>query len=454
MSSNKRPSTEPPSIKLPPFKPHWGVSVGGTKTTQHRTEKSISIPSVPAEGLEQATKTVNPFSARVESPGILRVTTPSPVVPKWTAINKPTKSPEIIDRQLSKDPVKAIKRSKKSTKTAVKRPIEKFSPVTSWPSINIPKGPVEAIEKRKKNTKTGGQQPKKSSTQAGGTKDIITPMLKGSIIHPAEVGIGLPILILAGDIGYAQPEKNHAENYQGFLARMCAKPVLKRIFLVAGNRDFWPQKKNTIPGALEILGGFAAHRVCLETDIYGERPVRNRGGRRQNCDLGATLWTENRNRGGHEPQDQNNVQRTARHKESCEFIRQETEKIRKDPEEVETRILIITHMPPSKSGTSNLKYTAMGVRDFKAGMNHGSDVIDGVKGYTYDHSEIETTMPLLDHRDVWIWGHTHWNEPLVGKLRHGGMRFECNQRGMLKELIKNMPLSRRVPFNPKKVIYV
>lgn len=133
--------------------------------------------------------------------------------------------------------------------------------------------------------------------------------------------------------------------------------------------------------------------------------------------------------GSTEPSDQTWQKRTERHRESCEWIRQETAKIRDDPQEAGTRILIITHMPPSKSGTLPPDRTAKTVSNFSRGSMYGSDVIDRVKGRDYDHSSVETTMPLLDHRDVWIWGHTHGNEPTFGKTRHGGMRFICNQRG-------------------------
>ncbi|KAG4032426.1 hypothetical protein MFRU_007g03290 [Monilinia fructicola] len=474
MSTIKRPSTELPSTKLP----------------------LPSTTSAPAGSQEQITKAINPFSAMAESPEFLRVTTPT-TVPSLTTIDTPT-SIDTIVQQPTEDSIKVVKRPKKVAKASGHSPLKEFSPVPSWTSINIPKKTTKTIgqqptKKSKRSTKKSVQEPIKDSTPAGGSKDVINPKIRSSIIYRVESLFGLehtgppPLtfkpnigfhyisdlhleqtsydnfdftptvsyLILAGDIGYAHPEKNHEERYREFLARMCAKPVLKRIFLVAGNRDFWPQKRNTMTGALEILRGFAAHPSMLGklTFMENDRFEIEEGGGKIVI-LGATLWTENRNPGGSEPSDQNNAQRTARHKESCEFIRRETEKIRKDPGEAETRILIITHMPPSKSGTSNPRYTAMRVRDFKSGMNHGSDVIDGVKGYTYDHSEIGTTMPLLDHRDVWIWGHTHWNEPLVGKIRHGGMRFECNQRGNAKGPAKKYDPQPKGSFQPEKVIYV
>ncbi|ESZ90590.1 hypothetical protein SBOR_9023 [Sclerotinia borealis F-4128] len=258
-------------------------------------------------------------------------------------------------------------------------------------------------------------------------------------------------LILAGDIGYAH--RTHQDRYRQFLARMCAKPQLRRVFLVAGNRDFWPKATNTMPEALGILRGFARHRdmkgklTFMEDDRF---EIDEKGGKI--VILGCTLWTEVPGRGGGEPSDQNNRQRTARHRASCDFIRRETAKIREDPKEVATRILIITHMPPSKSGTSQPEFTTKEARDFSQGAHHGSDVINGVKAYDYDHSSVETTMPLLDVRDVWIWGHTHWNEPKAGKIRHGGMRFDCNQRGNAHGGAYNP--RPEGSFQPEKVILV
>ncbi|TGO39818.1 hypothetical protein BHYA_0047g00220 [Botrytis hyacinthi] len=264
----------------------------------------------------------------------------------------------------------------------------------------------------------------------------------------------VPYLILAGDIGNTGGAQSETE-YRKFLARMCAKPEIHRVFLVAGNRDFWPSNSCTVEGTIKMLRGFARHPdtlgklVFLENDRY---TIQGRGGKV--VILGCTLWTEKRRGGGHEPRDQNNQQRTERHFASCEWIRNETKKIRDDPKEVETRILIITHMPPSKSGTSPPEQTAKKLRDFSSGDSHGSDVIDGCKGHGYDHSSIETTMPLLDWRDVWIWGHTHWNEPRHGKTRHGGMRFESNQRGNASGNPIGYHPKPRGAFKPEKVIWV
>ncbi|TGO19485.1 hypothetical protein BTUL_0004g01240 [Botrytis tulipae] len=261
-------------------------------------------------------------------------------------------------------------------------------------------------------------------------------------------------LILAGDIGNTGGAQSETE-YRKFLARMCAKPKLKRVFLVAGNRDFWPSNSCTVEGTIKMLRGFAKHPdtlgklVFLENDRY---TIQGRGGKV--VILGCTLWTEKQRGGGHEPRDQNNQQRTKRHFASCEWIRKETKKIRDDPKEVETRILIITHMPPSKSGTSPPEQTAKKLRDFSSGDSHGSDVIDGCKGHGYDHSSIQTTMPLLDWRDVWIWGHTHWNEPHHGKRRYGGMRFESNQRGNASGNPVGYHPKPPGAFKPQKIIWV
>ncbi|TGO61783.1 hypothetical protein BOTNAR_0123g00080 [Botryotinia narcissicola] len=261
-------------------------------------------------------------------------------------------------------------------------------------------------------------------------------------------------LILAGDIGNTGGAKSETE-YRNFLARMCVKPQLKRVFLVAGNRDFWPSNSCTVEGTIKMLRGFAKHPdtlgklVFLEKDRY---TIQGRGGKL--VILGCTLWTEKRRGGGHEPRDQNNQQRTERNFASCEWIRKETKKIRDDPKEAETRILIITHMPPSKSGTSPPEQTAKKLRDFSSGDSHGSDVIDGCKGHGYDHSTLQTTMPLLDWRDVWIWGHTHWNEPRHGKKRHGGMRFESNQRGNASGNPLNYHPKPPGTFKPQKIIWV
>ncbi|KAF7896061.1 hypothetical protein EAF00_006076 [Botryotinia globosa] len=261
-------------------------------------------------------------------------------------------------------------------------------------------------------------------------------------------------LILAGDIGNTGGAQSETE-YRKFLARMCAKPELKRVFLVAGNRDFWPSNSCTVEGTIKMLRGFAKHPdtlgklVFMENDRY---TIQGRGGKL--VILGCTLWTEKQRGGGHEPRDQNNKQRTERHFASCEWIRKETKKIRDDPKEVETRILIITHMPPSKSGTSPPEQTAKKLRDFSSGDSHGSDVIDGCKGHGYDHSSIQTTMPLLDWRDVWIWGHTHWNEPRHGKRRHGGMRFESNQRGNASGNPADYHPKPPGAFKPQKIIWV
>ncbi|KAJ8071012.1 hypothetical protein OCU04_001363 [Sclerotinia nivalis] len=111
-------------------------------------------------------------------------------------------------------------------------------------------------------------------------------------------------------------------------------------------------------------------------------------------------------------------------------------------------------MPPSKSGTSDPTQTATKPRDFSKGAKHGSDVIDGCKTKEYDHSMIETTMPQLDSRDVWVWGHTHWNEQVYGKIRHGGMRFECNQRGNVIGTPKDYHPKPEGSFVPNKVIWV
>ncbi|TGO44025.1 hypothetical protein BCON_0647g00010 [Botryotinia convoluta] len=187
-----------------------------------------------------------------------------------------------------------------------------------------------------------------------------------------------PYLILAGDIG--NTGKQSETKYREFLARMCAKPELKRVFLVAGNRDFWPSNSNTVEGTIEMLKGFARHPDTLGKLVFMENDsfvIDENGGKV--VILGCTLWTEKRKAGGREPSDQNNQQRTARHNASCEWIRKETKKIRDDPNEVETRILIITHMPPSKSGTSPPEQTAKKLRDFSTGDSHGSDVIDGCK---------------------------------------------------------------------------
>ncbi|KAK6594010.1 hypothetical protein H4I96_10923 [Botrytis cinerea] len=260
-------------------------------------------------------------------------------------------------------------------------------------------------------------------------------------------------LILAGDIGNTDPASE--TKYRGFLARMCAKPELKRIFLVAGNRDFWPSNRTTVNGTLKMLRGFTKHPDTLGKLVFMENDgfvIQENGGKV--VILGCTLWTERRGAGGHEPSDQNNLQRTARHHASCEWIRNETKRIRDDPKEVETRILIITHMPPSKSGTSPPEQTSEKLRDFNSGQSHGTDVIDGCKGHGYDHSSITTTMPLLDWRDVWIWGHTHWNEPRYGKTRHGGMRFESNQRGNARGNPKIYTPKPPGGFKPEKIILV
>ncbi|KAF5867521.1 putative ser thr protein phosphatase protein [Botrytis fragariae] len=262
-----------------------------------------------------------------------------------------------------------------------------------------------------------------------------------------------PYLILAGDIG--NTGKQSETQYREFLVRMCAKAELKRVFLVAGNRDFWPSNSNTVEGTIEMLRGFARHPDTLGKLVFMENDrfvIEENGGKV--VILGCTLWTERRRSGGREPRDQNNQQRTARHHASCEWIRKETKKIREDPYEVETRILIITHMPPSKSGTSPPEQTAKKLRDFSSGDGHGSDVIDGCKGHGYDHSSIQTTMPLLDWRDVWIWGHTHWNEPRYGKTRHGGMRFESNQRGNASGNPVNYHPKPPGAFKPEKIILV
>ncbi|KAK6595240.1 hypothetical protein H4I95_10598 [Botrytis cinerea] len=262
-----------------------------------------------------------------------------------------------------------------------------------------------------------------------------------------------PYLILAGDIGNTDPASE--TKYRGFLARMCAKPELKRIFLVAGNRDFWPSNRTTVNGTLKMLRGFTKHPDTLGKLVFMENDgfvIQENGGKV--VILGCTLWTERRGAGGHEPSDQNNLQRTARHHASCEWIRNETKRIRDDPKEVETRILIITHMPPSKSGTSPPEQTSEKLRDFNSGQSHGTDVIDGCKGHGYDHSSITTTMPLLDWRDVWIWGHTHWNEPRYGKTRHGGMRFESNQRGNARGTPKIYTPKPPGGFKPEKIILV
>ncbi|KAM0178241.1 hypothetical protein ACHAPC_008503 [Botrytis cinerea] len=262
-----------------------------------------------------------------------------------------------------------------------------------------------------------------------------------------------PYLILAGDIGNTDPASE--TKYRGFLARMCAKPELKRIFLVAGNRDFWPSNRTTVNGTLKMLRGFTKHPDTLGKLVFMENDgfvIQENGGKV--VILGCTLWTERRGAGGHEPSDQNNLQRTARHHASCEWIRNETKRIRDDPKEVETRILIITHMPPSKSGTSPPEQTSEKLRDFNSGQSHGTDVIDGCKGHGYDHSSITTTMPLLDWRDVWIWGHTHWNEPRYGKTRHGGMRFESNQRGNARGNPKIYTPKPPGGFKPEKIILV
>ncbi|TEY59370.1 hypothetical protein BOTCAL_0194g00080 [Botryotinia calthae] len=262
-----------------------------------------------------------------------------------------------------------------------------------------------------------------------------------------------PYLILAGDIG--NTNTGSETKYRGFLARMCAKPELKRIFLVAGNRDFWPPSRNTMNGTLKMLRGFAKHPDTLGKLVFMENDrfvIEENGGKV--VILGCTLWTEKRGIGGSEPSDQNNLQRTARHRASCDWIRRETKKIRDDPKEFGTRILIITHMPPSKSGTSAPEQTAKKLRDFSDGDSYGSDVIDGCKGHGYDHSSIRTTMPLLDWRDVWIWGHTHWNEPRHGRTRHGGMRFEYNQRGNARGNPKVYTPKPPGAFKPEKIILV
>ncbi|TGO89863.1 hypothetical protein BPOR_0090g00100 [Botrytis porri] len=262
-----------------------------------------------------------------------------------------------------------------------------------------------------------------------------------------------PYLILAGDIG--NTDKGSETKYLQFLARMCAKPELKRVFLVAGNRDFWPSSSNTVEGTLEMLRGFGRHPDTLGKLVFMENDrfvIEENGGKV--VILGCTLWTEKRKGGGREPSDQNNAQRTTRHHASCDWIRKKTQEIRDDPNEAETRILIITHMPPSKSGTSPPEQTAKKLRDFNDGDSHGSDVIDGCKGHGYDHSSIKTTMPLLDWRDVWIWGHTHWNEPRYGKTRHGGMRFESNQRGNTSGVPRDYHPKPPGAFKPEKIIMV
>ncbi|KAJ8071013.1 hypothetical protein OCU04_001364 [Sclerotinia nivalis] len=110
-------------------------------------------------------------------------------------------------------------------------------------------------------------------------------------------------LILAGDIGWAH--SSHETRYRNFLARMCAKPRIKRVFLVAGNRDFWPVATNTVPGALGMLRKFATHPdmkgklTFLEDESF---VIEENGGKI--VVLGSTLWTEVRRAGSSEPRDQ------------------------------------------------------------------------------------------------------------------------------------------------------
>ena len=114
--------------------------------------------------------------------------------------------------------------------------------------------------------------------------------------------------------------------------------------------------------------------------------------------------------------------------------------------------MVITHYPPSKSSTSHPSQTNQRVRDFSSGERHGSDVIDGVKvAGVYDHTSVKTTMPLLDKRDVCIWGHTHWNEPNIGRMRKSGLQFESGQGGNYGNGYTSKPPGS---FQPEKVIFV
>jgi len=84
-------------------------------------------------------------------------------------------------------------------------------------------------------------------------------------------------------------------------------------------------------------------------------------------------------------------------------------------------LIVITHFPPIRSGTSNPKYLT--------GLNQ-SRIIN--KYFAWDDM-VETESIPTDQISLWISGHTHWSYDFVDN--NHGIRYLANQAGYRSEVI-------------------
>lgn len=218
-----------------------------------------------------------------------------------------------------------------------------------------------------------------------------------------------PYLVLAGDIG----QLSNYELYLSFLRLQCDQFL--RVFLVLGNHEFF--------GVSHDEGVHLADCLEKEPSLSGRLLVlhRRRYDFEESSDItvvGCTLWSqiqpeareivESKVKDFRRIQDWSVAKHNAEHDKDVDWLQKQIQMIRKEPNGLHRRIVVITHHAPSLRQTSKPSDTENPWTSAFA-----SDLI-GAKN-----------VPSLTDVQWWIFGHTHYSTYFMSN----GVKVISNQRG-------------------------
>ena len=223
-------------------------------------------------------------------------------------------------------------------------------------------------------------------------------------------------LVLAGDISALS---THYSRLRDFLALRCQE--YKRVFYLAGNREFPNDGTHTVQTGLQRARAFQDHE-----SMNGKLTFMNRT-RVDVCEngttvsiLGCTLWSrigefqyEKLRQVPLEGIPGNSIaQHNQRFERDFNWLKSEVAKIRAEDGGKERKILIATHHPPFIRGasqkTDHIKDTMSNTYTM-----YSNDILGG---YGFEG---------LGAGDMWVYGHTHRTNDLI----IDDVRVYSNQRG-------------------------
>jgi len=302
----------------------------------------------------------------------------------------------------------------------------------------------------------------------------------GNIIYPRDYDYSFnktaDYLILAGDLTVVKSKTDRDEFIQ-WLIRVCNMGY-KRVFWILGDTDFDDSRNHEIVVKIYVrnftlLRAIEAANITNLTFLENERFDLTEGSRSISI-LGTVLWSaydyvamaglapKKPDRPGHTDYDHDEQHWIAR-----KYLNDEITKIKANATTKNNPILVITHHPPTRRGVAdpNPKIAA---KDQKNSWKDGTDILSGpanpsaqdatlrqpfVCNQTRDprnapgkrQGGLDPGIALLGAGDVWVYGHTHYNNPNL--VARDGVVLKCNQRGDhadSSKAYKNRPLDGRV----------